>query len=59
MAQRGLELQAAIRQLSVEDEEDAMDDDRKSQAEAMLNHIKDSYKNFNRLSEDDSLFDPE
>jgi hypothetical protein len=61
-AQRGLEMQHAIRQLSSEndeDENDAMDDDRKAQREAMLNHIKTSYKALNKASEDDSLFDPE
>lgn len=52
-------MQYAIRQLSAEDEEDAMDDERKAQAEPMLNHIRDSYKALNNLSEDDSLFDPE
>lgn len=58
-AQRGLEMQHAIRQLSAEDEDDPMDNDRKAQAEDMLNHIKDSYKALNKASDDDSLFDPE
>lgn len=59
IAQRGLEMQHAIRQLSAGDEEDAMDDDRRTQADTMLKHIEASYKALTRVSEDDSLFDPE
>ena len=59
MALRGLELQHAIRQLSVEDEQENMDADRKSQIQDMLNHVKESLRVLNSLAQDDNLFDPE
>lgn len=57
-AQRGLEMQQAIQRLSSEELED-INDDKKAQADLMLNSIKDGYKTLNNFSEDDSLFDPE
>ncbi|GHJ86131.1 hypothetical protein NliqN6_2533 [Naganishia liquefaciens] len=59
MSLRGLELQHAIRQLSVEDEQENMDADRKSQIQDMLNHVKESLRVLNSLAQDDNLFDPE